>query len=125
MKPWKLIVTLIVVFLAGGLAGGGIGAWSTKRMLLSPPKSAELAVRLQAKLDSDLHFTPEQAAKVNPILERTAERMSALHRTTFAELDHIMIDTIADIRPQLTPGQLPKFDQLAKHRSKVLPPPQP
>jgi Spy/CpxP family protein refolding chaperone len=61
-----------------------------------------------------LKLTPEQQAKVQPIVDQTRPQIMAIHREAM-EKTHAAIDqALSQIRPLLTPEQQKKLDDLKK-----------
>jgi Spy/CpxP family protein refolding chaperone len=63
-----------------------------------------------------LDLTPEQQAKIKPIFEQAKPQMQAARQESKEKMRSIRENTMAQIRPILTPAQQQKFDALKKAR---------
>jgi Spy/CpxP family protein refolding chaperone len=59
-----------------------------------------------------LNLTPDQQAKVKPILDQARPQMIAIHQEAMQKAKAVMDDTMAKIRPMLTPEQQKKADDI-------------
>jgi Spy/CpxP family protein refolding chaperone len=65
-------------------------------------------------LSDALNLTPDQKAKVQPIIDQAKPQLMAIHQEAMAKAKGIMDSTMAQIRPLLTPEQQAKADELQK-----------
>jgi Spy/CpxP family protein refolding chaperone len=63
-----------------------------------------------------LDLTPEQQAKIQPIFEQAKPQIKAARQESREKIMAIRENTMAQIRPILTPAQQQKFDALKKAR---------
>ena len=68
------------------------------------------------RLTKALDLTPEQQAKIKPIFEQAKPQMEAARQESKEKVKAIRENTMAQIRPILTPAQQQKFDALKKAR---------
>ncbi|MDB6146784.1 MAG: hypothetical protein JWO45_448 [Spartobacteria bacterium] len=61
-----------------------------------------------------LNLTPEQKAKVQPILDQAKPQFMAIHQEAMQKAKGVMDATMAQIRPLLNPDQQKKADDLQK-----------
>ena len=59
-----------------------------------------------------LDLTPDQKAKIQPILDQAKPQMVAIHQEAMQKMKDLMDKTMAQIRPLLTPDQQKKADDL-------------
>ena len=59
-----------------------------------------------------LNLTPEQQAKVQPILDQAKPQMQAIHQEAMTKSKAVMDNAMAQIRPLLTPDQQKKADSM-------------
>ncbi len=71
------------------------------------------------KMTKGLDLTPEQQAQVTPILEQTKPQIKAIHEEAMKKSQAVMADTMAKIRPLLTPEQVQKLDRMQAAREKM------
>jgi protein CpxP len=66
------------------------------------------------KLTEKLDLTDDQKAKVQPIVDQAKPQIEAIHRDAMQKTKTIMDNTMAQIRPLLTPEQQQKLDSMQK-----------
>ena len=59
-----------------------------------------------------LKLTPEQQAKVQPIIDQTKPQLAAIHKEAMEKSKGVIDNAMAQIRPVLTPDQQKKADEL-------------
>ena len=67
-------------------------------------------------LTKALDLTPEQQAKIQPIFDQAKPQMKAARQESKEKMVLIRENTMAQVRPILTPAQQQKFDALKKAR---------
>ena len=67
-------------------------------------------------LTKSLNLTPDQQAKVQPLLDQAKPQIIAIHKNAMQQTQAIMDKTMSQIRPMLTSEQQTKFDALQKAR---------
>ena len=63
-----------------------------------------------------LNLTADQKTKIQPILDATKPKMEEIHRDAMQKTKAVMDDTMAKIRPMLTPDQQTKLDAQKNNR---------
>ena len=66
------------------------------------------------RLTEGLNLTPDQQAKVQPIIEQAKPQIRAIHQEAMEKTHAVMDKTTSQIRPLLTPEQQKKFDDIKK-----------
>jgi len=61
-----------------------------------------------------LKLTPDQQAKVQPILDQTKPQIVAIQQEAMEKTKAVMDKTMSQIRPLLTPEQQQKLDTMRK-----------
>jgi len=84
----KVIGYMVALFVAGGICGAMIAArMAANTQPLIVNRSPEIAAKIQKKLTARLALTPEQLAKIQPLIEknqrRTRSQPSRLFETDF------------------------------------------
>jgi Spy/CpxP family protein refolding chaperone len=64
------------------------------------------------RITETLNLTPEQKAKVQPIIDQAKPQMKAIHQEAMQKAKAVMDSTMAQIRPMLTADQQKKFDDM-------------
>ena len=68
------------------------------------------------RLTEGLDLTPDQQAKVQPIIDRAKPQIAAIQREARQKMKTVMDSTMSQIRPMLTPEQQKKFDDMQNSR---------
>jgi len=66
------------------------------------------------QVTENLNLTPEQKAKVQPIIDQTKPQIEAIHQEAMEKMKTVMENAGAQIRPLLTATQQEKFDAMKK-----------
>ena len=66
-----------------------------------------------------LKLTPDQRAKVQPILDQSKPQIVAIHREAMEKTKAVMDKTMSQIRPLLTPEQQQKLDTMRNARKEL------
>jgi len=109
---WKLIAGFLLVFVAGGITGafvGGSYAWHHFLELHHPER---IGGRMKERLRSELNLTPEQLAKISPIIDKTTSQLRDIRRDTGRRVHEIIADTHRQMAAQLTDEQRQKLTQM-------------
>ena len=69
-----------------------------------------------AHLTKSLNLTPDQEAKVQPLIDQARPQIIAIHKDAMEKTHAIIDKTMSQIRPLLTTDQQKKFDDLQKAR---------
>ena len=67
-------------------------------------------------LTQTLNLTPDQQAKVQPIVDQARPQIIAIHRDAMQKAKAVHDSAVSQIRPLLTPEQQQKLDQMEKAR---------
>lgn len=65
-------------------------------------------------LTQGLNLTPDQQAKVQPVIDQARPQIIAIHQEAMDKTHAVMDKTISQIRPLLTPDQQKKMDEVQK-----------
>lgn len=68
----------------------------------------------------ELNLTPDQQAKVAPIIEGATPQIRAIHQEAMQKMHAVMQNTADQIRPLLTPEQQAKLDAIRKAHEDML-----
>jgi Spy/CpxP family protein refolding chaperone len=66
------------------------------------------------RISETLNLTPEQKAKVQPIVDQAKPQMIAIHQDAMQKAKAVMDNTVSQIRPLLTADQQKKLDAVQK-----------
>ena len=117
---WKLIAGFVLVFVAGGVTGGFFGATTIRHNFLSGGDHGMAAQRMREHLKRELNLTPDQMAKISPIVDKTAARLEEIRRDTGIRVREIFRSSHDQIAAYLTPEQRTKFDQLRERHHRMM-----
>ncbi len=113
-KPWKLILLLAGIFLAGGLAGGFLTLRFVHQKMRERGAPEQWGPARLRMLADRLDLTPDQVERLKPIVRRDVEDLNRLRQQSFSETRRILERMERDIAAVLTPDQKQKFEQLNK-----------
>jgi Spy/CpxP family protein refolding chaperone len=128
---WKLAFAFLLVFVAGMTTGGLLSTLHVRRHFLGPPHSGEVGDRMREHLRRALDLTPEQAAKISPIVDATSAKLEAIRVETAQRVRNAMEESERQISPELTPEQQKKLQTMKSEHQRILmhhgfmPPPPP
>jgi len=108
LKLW-LVLTLIFML---GVATGVSLTISLTPHFRHPPGTQQMKRHMLMALTHRLNLTPEQQAKVQPILTDMATQMQALHRDEVGRASQIMEKTTSQISTILTPEQQTEMQKM-------------
>jgi hypothetical protein len=117
-KPWQICLVLVLIFLAGGVSGGLV-AFKVARSILPPPPRDWVARQFE-RVTHELELTPEQQAKIQPIIQRRMDEVNRLRREAFKSGREIMTRMEAEVAAVLTPAQREKYERILKERQESL-----
>ena len=118
---WKLAFAFLLVFIAGVTTGCLFGALHLKkRHIIGPPHSGDVAGKMREHFRKALDLTPEQEAKIMPVIDATSTRLEAIRLETAERVRAVMAESKREIAPQLSPEQQEKLDKLEAHHRKIM-----
>ncbi|MEO6873509.1 MAG: hypothetical protein ABI222_01680 [Opitutaceae bacterium] len=115
-KPWKVIMAFTGIFVAGILVGGLVTLRWGKAFVQHRPMGEQYGPQLMHRLTKELELTPEEQAKVNPIVTAASEELRELRRTTQRSSATVLARMQADIAAVLNPVQKAKFEESVKQQ---------
>lgn len=124
----RIAVALLLVFLAG-VALGVFGTAHRVRRMMFEHHRPHLRGRMAEHLRRELRLTPEQFAQIEPIVERSADRLEQIRKETNQRVHDTIRDAHGEMLPYLTPDQRARLQEMAERHRRVLrdgaPPPPP
>ena len=119
VKRWKVVLTLIAIFVAGGVTGGFLTIRAMKyemgRRSETPPGTA-LMDRWRARL----HLTPEQDEKLSPIMQQADNELRNLRALDLPEIEGILDRAQERMNPILRSDQQQRLRQIVEERKQHL-----
>jgi hypothetical protein len=120
LSQWKIIGYAAAIFVAGGISGGALGVYETKSNLLVPPREQEMALRMRNRFAAKLGLSPDQIAKITPIIDSAAADLHSIRAETAQRMNKVFDDSYAQVSAILTPEQRIKLDQMQKERHEMM-----
>jgi Spy/CpxP family protein refolding chaperone len=118
---WKLAFAFLLVFIAGVTTGCLFGALHLKRRhIIGPPHSGDVAGKMREHFRKALDLTPEQEAKIIPIIDKTSTKLEAIRVETAERVRTVMEESKREVAPQLSPEQQEKLEKLEAHHRKIM-----
>ena len=113
---WKLALGFFLVFLAGATVGSLIANWRHSFHFRSA-HADEIAQRMTQRFRTELSLTPEQMAKITPIIQENARKLETIRMETGRRVRQTFVETHQQISPHLTPEQCTKLAAMEeRHR---------
>ena len=109
-KNVKVVLTFTVVFLAGAVAGGFTYARFARTVVESRIRAEQFAASAMKRFQETLELTPEQVARIKPIVDATGEELGRMRRETIAAFQRMD----AAVIKELTPEQKTKFEEMQR-----------
>jgi hypothetical protein len=78
---WRIVLALTLAFVAGAATGLFGGAWQARRTF-DERHGRMMADRMRERMQHQLDLTPEQMALVDPVLNKTAQRLRVIREET-------------------------------------------
>lgn len=116
---WKLALASLLVFAAGITTGGLLSTMHMRHQFFGPPHSGEIADRMREHLRS-LDLTPEQSAKLGPIIDATSAKLEAIRVETAERIRGTMEESERQIAPELTDEQKKKLQKIKERHHRML-----
>jgi uncharacterized membrane protein len=110
-RPWKVIVVMLGIFIAGGVAGAVIALTIEKneaRRRYGPEQWVPARMRT---MQEKLQLSPQQVDKIGSIMRREGEELGKLREHGIRETRVILERLEKEVAAELTPEQRAKFDE--------------
>ena len=113
-KPWKLVLVLLGIFIAGSVTGAFVTLrfgrdWVTKR-----PGPDQWAPKHLKRLTEKLVLLPEQQEQLRPILLRNMEELGRARSECLSTTKAVFEQMEREVSAKLTPEQRIKYEKLNK-----------
>lgn len=114
---WKLIAGFLLVFVAGGITGAFVGGSYARRHFLELHRPEGIGAQMKERLRAELNLTPEQVAKISPIIDKTASQLRDIRRDTGQRVHQFISEAHRQMAASLTDEQRQKLQQIEEqHR---------
>jgi Spy/CpxP family protein refolding chaperone len=109
---WKLVAGFVIVFVAGGITGAALGGLYTRHLFFEFHHPKMIGARMKEQFRSELHLTPEQVAKISPIIDKTAAELQQVRHDTGRRVREIWMEAHRQLSANLTDEQRQKLQQM-------------
>ena len=114
---WKLIAGVLLAFLAGGMSGFFF-ATHAQNASIEFHQPDLLSIRMKEHLRHELNLTPDQEAKISPIVEKMAARLEQIRGETGDRVRKTMQDAHQEMEGLLNDEQKKELAQMEeRHRA--------
>jgi hypothetical protein len=113
-KPWKLILLLLGIFIAGATTGGFVVVQFGREWIINRLQSDQWAAIHLKKLTEKLDLKPEQAELILPIIRRNKDDVNQARTECQSQIKTVFERMEQEITGILTPEQRPKYEKLIK-----------
>lgn len=114
IKPWKLVLLLSGIFVAGGVSGAFLAKRFALEWIGKRPGPEQWAPNHLKRLVDNLDLPAEQAEQIRPIIRRNMAEMNKLRDNMVAESKVIMERMQHEVSEKLTPEQRARYEQMNK-----------
>ncbi len=112
LRHWKMVLGLMAIFVAG-VGTGVIGTVVLlHRIFTRPEPQAHWVDARLGDLEKHLKITPEQRAKIKPVVDRAGLRFREIGGRAFTEIAVAAREAYQDVARELNPEQKAEFDRL-------------
>ena len=109
---WKLIAGFILVFVAGAISGAFLGGLYARHLFFGFHHPQQIGARMKERLRTELKLTPEQVAKISPIVDKTAAQLRDIRRETGRRVHETIAEAHRQMAVNLTDEQRQKLQQI-------------
>ena len=99
------------------MTGAFFGAMHARHLFFELHHPGLMGIRMRDRLRTELNLTPEQVAKISPIIDKTAAQLAEIRKETGRRVHEIMIGAHREMAANLTNDQRLKLQEMeARHR---------
>jgi len=120
LDRWKIVLTLIAIFVAGAVTGG---FFTIRAVKYETSRRSEERLEMPFAVDrwlARLHLTPDQDQKLRPIIEQADNELRNLRALDLREIEGILDRAQDRMNPVLTPDQRERLRQMLEERKQRL-----
>ncbi len=116
LRQWKVLLGLLVVFLAG-ITIGSVGTLRyVQKRYEERANPDNWGPRTMTWLRTELQLSPEQETQIRPSVDRTVGELVALHDKAETERKDIFLRMLVEVTQYLTPQQHEKLKSMLQDR---------
>jgi len=109
---WKLTAGFILAFVAGAVTGAAVGGMHARHVFFEFHHPELIGVKMKEQFRSELDLTPDQVAKISPIIDKTAADLQKVRCDTGGRVREIWLEAHQQIAANLTDEQRQKLRQM-------------
>ncbi len=113
-KTWKLVLSLLGIFVAGGVTGTFVTLRFGREWVVKRPGPEQWEGNHMKRLSERLALEPKQQEELRPIVRRNMEELSQVRNGCMTATKAVFDQMEREISEKLTPAQLVKYEQLNK-----------
>ena len=113
-KPWKMVLLLLGIYVAGGLTGAFVTMKVGREMWARRPMPEQWTQMQLARLAERLDLSAEQKEQIQPIVKRNMDELRKLRTESMAGTKTVFDRMEREIAEKLTPEQRTKYEQMNK-----------
>ena len=110
----RVAIGLALVFLAGLATGVFAGAWHAHHAF-ADRHEGRMAEHMRDRLKHELNLTPDQLAKMEPILDQTAKRLQDIRIESGRRVSETLTDAHHQLSEFLNPEQKKQLQGMEQH----------
>ncbi len=110
-QPWKLVLLLAGIFIAGGVTGAFVGLKVLREKVAQRPAPEQWAPWHLKRLAERLDLKPEQEEELRPIIKRNMDELNRLRAYSVGETKVVLERMEREVAEKLTPDQRAKFEK--------------
>jgi len=118
LNRWKIVLTLIAIFVAGAVTGDFLTSWRAKYAI---NRKSDLRPGTSFAADgwrARLHLTPDEDQKLRPIAQQADDELHNLAALNLRETNGILDRAQDRMSPILQPDQRGKLQKLIEERKR-------
>jgi len=105
LLPMRIVLGVLGIFIAGGVAGGFVGARLELRHTQNHAEVKNLPANVMAMLDTRLNLTRQQVTELQPMVDRACDELRQLFQKNHEDVSLILNKYYDLITPSLNPDQ--------------------
>ena len=109
---WKLTAGFILAFVAGAVTGAAVGGMHARHVFFEFHHPELIGVKMKEQFRSELDLTPDQVARISPIIDKTAAELQKVRCDTGGRVREIWMEAHQQIAANLTDEQRQKLLQM-------------
>jgi hypothetical protein len=110
LRHWRIVLCLLALIVASGLAGGLMGHRITRHHLDARNDPATWNEHVGREFDRVVKPTPEQSAIIQAHLDKAVRELQTIRLDAIARSTNVIWRLVAEVEKELTPEQRQAFE---------------